>query len=98
MLRDNNRGLPLSPIQATCIALNHFGGGNFIRIAAYCGNVSYTCAWKAVNRVRNAICRLQERVIRMPNEIEMAATAERIQETRTDDSSIYNFFFYNNFN
>ena len=76
----NNRGLPLSPLQSTCIALNHFAGAHFTRVSAYCGNVSYCAAWNAVDRVRDALCRLKDEYIRMPSEEEMAATARRMEE------------------
>ena len=76
----NNRGLPLSPLQSTCIALNHFAGAHFTRVSAYCGNVSYCAAWNAVDRVRDALCRLQDEYILMPSEEEMAATARRMEE------------------
>jgi hypothetical protein len=78
--RESNRGHPLTPIQSTCIALNHFAGGHFIRVSANCGNVSYSAAYHAIDRVRNALYRKRKEFICMPTEEEMAATAERMRD------------------
>ncbi len=49
--RDNNRGLPLTPIQQVCITLGTFAGRHFQRISGYCGGVSQTAAWWVIDRV-----------------------------------------------
>lgn len=78
--RPSGRGVPLTPVQTLCIALNHFGGAHFNRISAYCGNVSYFAAWTAIDRVREALCGLKEQYICMPTYAQMDATARRMLE------------------
>lgn len=72
---EDGRGDPLNGVQAMCLALGHFGGGHFIRISALCGQASYGTSWNMVDRVREALCELAPRYIRMPTDEEMAATA-----------------------
>ena len=72
--RENNRGLPLLPFhpeQALCIALNHFAGGHFQRVSAYCGDVSVAGAHQAIVRVRNKILELKEEYVHLPTAIDI---------------------------
>ena len=81
--RENNRGLPLLPFhpeQALCIALNHFAGGHFQRVSAYCGDVSVAGAHQAIVRVRNKILELKEEYVRLPTAAERTRTAIEIEE------------------
>ena len=64
--KDNNCGLPRTPVQSVCLTLNHFAGAHFNRVSALCGNVSEHASWDAIDRVRQQILRLQEDFIRMP--------------------------------
>ncbi len=76
----DGRGSPLTPVQLTCIALNHWGGANLTRVSAYCGDVSYTAAWHAVDKVRSRLVELAPTYITMPTVPEMEATAKRMEE------------------
>ncbi len=76
--RRSRRGRPLSAHQQLCLALHHFGSKNFIRSTANCGKVSYSAAWYAINRVRNALVQIAPRFIRLPTDVEATATAERM--------------------
>ena len=78
--KDNNRGLPLTPVQSVCLTLNHFAGAHFNRVSALCGNVSEHASWDAIDRVRQQILRLQEDFIRMPTVAEMTATEGRMYQ------------------
>jgi hypothetical protein len=78
--RPNNRGLPLTPMQQLCLALNQYGGGHFTRVSAYCGNVSYTAAWAAIDGVTDALYDLEDVVIRLPTVRESEETARRMFE------------------
>ena len=40
LLYDSNRGVPLSPELKVCLALSHYGGGQFQRVTAMVGGVS----------------------------------------------------------
>lgn len=70
----------LTGIQTMCIALAHFGGAIFHRISSLCGNVSYGTAWNATDRVRDALCAVAPRYIRLPTFAEMEETARRMEE------------------
>ncbi len=76
---DRRRGRPLTDLQQLCIALNHFGSKNFVRSSANCGKVSYTAAWHAIDRVRDALVALAPRFIRLPTDDEALATARRME-------------------
>jgi hypothetical protein len=76
--RPTDRGLPLTPVQKVCLALNHYAGGHFTRISAYCGNVSYYAAWSAIDEVTDGLCALSRHVIRLPTDREMEATARQM--------------------
>lgn len=78
--RANDRGRPLTPIQSVCLTLNHFGGGQFNRVSAYCGNSSASATWRAIERVRDALCERAHEYIVMPTVAEMRATADRMFE------------------
>jgi len=78
--RGTNRGVPLTPVQTMCLALNHFGGGHFQRVTGYCGNVSQNAAFCAIERVRQKLVELKAEFIRLPTVAEMEATAARIEE------------------
>jgi hypothetical protein len=77
---ENNRGLPLSPIQQVCLALNNFAGNSFQRISAWCGEVSQPTARSCVKRVTEALVRRKPLFISMPDNDEMEDTAERMLE------------------
>ena len=66
-----------SLIQAVCITLNHFGGGHFQRVSGYCGNVSTTAAWHAIQRVRDQLAGMKAEYVRLPTQEQSAATARR---------------------
>jgi DDE superfamily endonuclease len=76
--RPTDRGLPITPVQSVCLALNQYAGAHFTRVSAYCGNVSYHAAWSAIDRVTDALCDLKNHVIRLPTEREMEGTARRM--------------------
>jgi hypothetical protein len=61
-----------------CLALLYFASGSFKRVVALCGSVSYSACWWAIQRVTYALCRRKKRYIRMPSDLEMAATARRM--------------------
>lgn len=75
----NDRGKPVSAHQQICMALHHFGSKNFIKTTAYAAGVGYTCAWHAINRVRDALVRIAPLHIRLPTDVEAATTAENMQ-------------------
>ena len=76
----DGRGSPLTALQTTCIGLSHFAGAHFTRVSAYCGNVSYTAAWNAIDRVRSRLVELAPQYIKMPTGAEKEATARRMEE------------------
>jgi DDE superfamily endonuclease len=76
--RPSDRGLPLTPIQSLCLALNHYAGSNFTRVSAYCGNVSYHAGWTAIDRVTDALCEISKYVIKLPTLHEMELTSQRM--------------------
>jgi DDE superfamily endonuclease len=76
--RPTDRGLPLTPVQSVCLALNQYAGAHFTRVSAYCGNVSYHGAWAAIDRVTDALCALKDVVIVMPTIEEMEMTSRRM--------------------
>ena len=78
--KDNNCGLPRTPVQSVCLTLNHFAGAHFNRVSALCGNVSEHASWDAIDRVRQQILRLQEDFIQMPTVAEMTATEGRVYQ------------------
>ncbi len=81
-LRHNNnrRGLPLTPVQKVCIALNFFAGGLFQRIAGLCGGVSKSAAHYAIDEVRRALVNIRHEYIHFPTEDEMRDSARRLQD------------------
>jgi DDE superfamily endonuclease len=78
--RPNNRGRPLTPVQQVCVALGFYGGGHLTRVAGLCGGVSQKAAWCAVRRVTTALVALKGQVIRMPDDLECAATVQRLKD------------------
>jgi hypothetical protein len=74
----NQRGHPLALILQVCLALLYFASGSFKRVVALCGSVSYSACWWAIQRDTYALCRRKKRYIRMPSDLEMAATARRM--------------------
>ena len=77
---ENNRGLPVPPLEQVCITLNSFAGANFQRISGWCGGVSQNTARLCVARVTDALVRRKSDFIYMPGVDEMLSTAERMQE------------------
>jgi hypothetical protein len=49
-------------------------------VCAYCGNVSFTAAWAAIDTVTDALYDLEEAVIRLPTVTESEETARRMFE------------------
>ena len=78
LILDDYRGLPLSPVQQVCCALNHYSGGHFQRTSALCGGVSQNAARLAMIRVTNALVGLREQFIFMPTSEQMEETCERM--------------------
>jgi len=74
----NQQGLPISPLQQVCIALNHFGGGQFQRISGQCGGVSQFGARISLVRVTDALVDKKPDYIKMPGPHESADTANRM--------------------
>ena len=77
---DTKRGLPVPPIQQVCIALNHYGGGHFQRISAWCAGVSQNGARLSILRVTEALVRRKSEFINMPGTDQMQDTAQRMLE------------------
>ena len=73
--RENNRGLPLDPVQELSICLNHFAGGQFQRISGMCEDVSASTAHTAIQFVRQQILELKSEFIRLLTPEECRATA-----------------------
>ena len=71
LLFETNRGVPLSPVMQTCIALNSYAGGQFQRISGLCGDVSQHAVRMALNRVTNALVKKRNQFIFMPTSAEM---------------------------
>ena len=63
---DTNRGDPLSPVQQVCVALHHFGGGQFQRVTGLCGGISQNGARLALIRVTDALVKKRAEFIYMP--------------------------------
>ena len=85
MLREDlefgtNRGEPLSPVQQVCVALHHFGGGQFQRVTGLCGGISQNGARLALIRVTDALVKRRAEFIYMPSIEEMEETSQRIME------------------
>ena len=74
------RGRPIPPIVQVCITLNHYAGGHFQRISAWCGGVSQNGARLSLVRVTNALIRRKNMFIFMPDSDTMLRTAEQMQE------------------
>ena len=78
LLFETNRGVPLSPVMQTCIALNSYAGGQFQRISGLCGDVSQHAVRMALNRVTNALVKKRNQFIFMPSSTEMEETSGRM--------------------
>lgn len=78
--RRSNRGRPLTPLQKVCIALNHFAGALFQRVAAHCGGVSKTAAHYAIRQVTDALVNRRKEFIRYHSRASMRHTAVRMEE------------------
>lgn len=77
---DTNRGDPLSPVQQVCVALHHFGGGQFQRVTGLCGGISQNGARLALIRVTDALVKKRAEFIYMPGIEEMEETSQKIME------------------
>jgi hypothetical protein len=77
---DSDRGIPLSPIQQLCLALNFYGGGHFQQIAGLCGGVSQPTAHRCIKRVTESLCQLKPQHIMMPTRQQMQETAWRMED------------------
>ena len=77
---DTNRGEPLSPVQQVCLALHHYGGGQFQRVTGLCGGVSQNGARLALIRVTDALVKRRAEFIYMPDTEEMEQTSQSIME------------------
>ena len=77
---DTNRGEPLSPVQQVCLALHHYGGGQFQRVTGLCGGVSQNGARLALVRVTDALVKRRAEFIYMPDTEEMEETSQNIKE------------------
>ena len=77
---DTNRGDPLSPVQQVCVALHHFGGGQFQRVTGLCGGISRNGARLALIRVTDALVKKRAEFIYMPGIEEMEETSQKIME------------------
>jgi len=75
-----DRGLPVSPTQQVCIALNHYAGGQFQRVTGMCGGVSQGGARMSLVRVTDAIVEKKDEFIKMPTKAECEETALRMKE------------------
>ena len=73
-----NRGLPLSPELKVCLALSYYGGGHFQRITALYGGISQCAFQRSLVQVTDAILDKKNEFIFMPNDDEMAETADRM--------------------
>ena len=73
-----NRGLPLSPELKVCLALSYYGGGHFQRITALYGGISQSAFQRSLVQVTDAILHKKNEFIFMPNDDEMAETADRM--------------------
>ena len=77
---ENNRGLPVPPVEQVCITLNSFAGANFQRISGWCAGVSQNTARLCVVRVTEALVKRKSEFIYMPSVDEMLSTAERMHD------------------
>ena len=77
---ESNRGLPLSPFQQTCVALNHYGGNQFQRVSGVCAGVSQNAARLAMVRVTEALIKRRADYMFMPSTEEMVETSTMMQE------------------
>ena len=80
LIFESERGLPIPPYLQVCIALNHYAGGHFQRISAWCAGVSQNGARLCLIRVTNALIKKKSEFIFMPNVDQMQDTAQRMQE------------------
>jgi hypothetical protein len=77
---ETNRGLPVPPFQQVCIALNHYAGGHFQRISAWCAGISQNGARLCLIRVTDALIKRKSEFIFMPNVDKMLDTAQRMYD------------------
>ena len=77
LLYDSNRGVPLTPVQQVCVALNHYAGGQFQRVTGWCGGISQNGARCALIRVTDALISRRADFIYMPGIAEMEETSQR---------------------
>ena len=73
---ENNRGLPLSPFQQICVALNHYGGNQFQRVSGVCAGVSQNAARLAMVRVTEALIKRRTDYMFMPSTEKMVETSK----------------------
>jgi hypothetical protein len=74
--RQSNRGVPLTPLQQTCVAMSYFASATFQRTAGLLGGVKKTCAHNTIHRVTRAICLLARDYIQPPNVQQMQESTD----------------------
>jgi hypothetical protein len=72
----SRRGLPLTPLQQTCVAMSYFASATFQRTAGLLGGVKKTCAHTTIHRVTRAICLLARDYIQPPSVQQMQESAD----------------------
>ena len=77
---EDNKGLPVPPFEQVLLMLNHVGGGHFQRISGFCFGISQSTARLCILRVTDALLKLKNDFMALPDVGEMAATAERIYQ------------------
>jgi hypothetical protein len=77
---EDNKGLPAPPFEQVCITLYTMGGGQFQRISGFCFGISQSTARLCILRVTDALIKLKDEYMHLPDVEEMAATAERIYQ------------------
>ena len=75
---ENNRGLPVPPLDQVLICLNHLGGGHFQRTSGWCYGVSQSTPRLCIERVVDAIIIHKDEFVFMPDTDQMTATSERM--------------------
>ena len=76
--RQNNRGVPLQPIEQVCITLNAYAGNPFQRINGLVAGVSQGTVQKAIVRVTDELLNHRHEFIKMPTLAAKADTSQRM--------------------
>jgi len=70
------RGLPLTPLQQTCLAIHYFASPAFQSQAGLMAGVKKSCAHQTIHRVLRAICQRSHEHISFPTRSQMVDTSE----------------------